>query len=43
MNPFTKQKWTPRHGGQTCGCQREKGEEEGWTGSVRLVDVNSYI
>ena len=40
INLATKQKQTNRHTEQTCGCQWERGEEEGRIGNLRLVDVN---
>ena len=43
MNLSTKRKQTRRRREQTCGCQGEVGEREGWTGSLGLVDANSYI
>ena len=42
MNLPTEQKQTHGHREQTCGCQGE-GEGMGWTGSLGLVDANSYI
>ena len=39
----TKEKQTQRHRGQTCGCQGEGREGEGWTESLGLVDSNYYI
>ena len=42
MNPSIKQKQTHGQEEQTCGCQGG-GEEEGWTGSLGLVDANYYI
>ena len=41
--PIAKQKHTQRHREQTCGCQWGRGEEVGWTGSLRLADANYYI
>ena len=32
-----------RHREQTCGLQGDRGEGEGWTGSLKLVDANCYI
>ena len=43
MSLSIKQKWTHGHRGQTRGCQRVKGKEEGWTGSLGLVDASYYI
>ena len=40
INLSTKQKQTYRHTEQTCGCQWERGEEEGRIGNLRLVDAN---
>ena len=37
-----RQKLTQRHGEQTCGFQ-VWGENEGWSGSLGLVDANCYI
>ena len=39
MNLGAKQKRTHRQ--QICSCQGERGEE-GWTGSLGLVDANYY-
>ena len=43
MSLSTKQKQTRRHREQTCGCQGERGVEEGWIGSLGLADANYYI
>ena len=43
MNLSTKQKQTPRHGEQTCGCQGGGKEGEGWTGNLGLLGANYYI
>ena len=43
MNLPTKQKQTHRHREQTCVCQGGGGAEEGWAGSLGLVDANYYI
>ena len=42
MNLSTEQKQSHRYREQTCGCQWG-GVEEGWIGSMGLVDVNYYI
>ena len=42
-NELIYETWTHRHREQTCGCQRGEGMEEGWTGSLGLVDANYYI
>ena len=39
MNFFMKQKQTHCNREQTCGCQGEGEMQEGWTGSLGLVDV----
>ena len=36
-------KRTRRHREQTCGCQGDQGDEEGWTSSLGLVDADYYI
>ena len=41
MNISTKQKYTHRHRDQIYGCQR--GEGEGWTGSLGLAHASYYI
>ena len=43
MNLSINQKQNHRHRDQTCGCQWGGQEEEGWTGSLGLVDANYYI
>ena len=39
MHKSTKQRQTPRHREQTCGCQGE-GLGEGRTGRLELADAN---
>ena len=34
MNLSIKQKWTHRHGEQTCGCQGGGGRERDWESGV---------
>ena len=45
MNLYTKQKENHRPRDQTSCCQRGQGqgEEEGWSESLGLVDVNKHI
>ena len=43
MNLSMKQKQTPRHREQTCGCQGEGQVGEGCPGNQGLVDANYYI
>ena len=43
MNLSMKQKQTPRHREQTCGCQGGEGVGEGWIGSLGLADAKYYI
>ena len=43
MKLSTKQKQTPRHREQTCGCQGERGGGIGGTGSLGLEDANYSI
>ena len=47
MNLSIKEKQTPRHREQTCGCQGVAGWGQGmtvgWTGSLGLIQANYYI
>ena len=43
MNLSMKQKQTPRHREQTCGCQGGGTVGEGRTASLGLADANYYI
>ena len=43
INLSMKQKQTQSYIEQTSGCQRGGGVQEGWTGTLGLVDADYYI